>query len=201
MMFMQLAFSQESKSNLDGSCPSPENFAGENYYDEGEFGAHLSWDRAEYEFTLDRFEVYRSADGVDYEMVKRVVNTPSITHYECIDVVSEAGLYYYRIIAFYQNECESDPLDIEVEVIDYTAVDENPAGDVSIYPNPTSGKIVVKAEMMNGIEVFNALGQTILVKYVENDEVSLDLSSFGNGIYFINILTENGIVVKKINVK
>lgn len=182
-------------------CPTPENFAGENYYDEGEFGAHLSWDRAEYEFTLDRFEVYRSADGVDYEMVKRVVNTPSITHYECIDVVSEAGLYYYRIIAFYQNECESDPLDIEVEVIDYTAVDENPAGDVSIYPNPTSGKIVVKAEMMNGIEVFNALGQTILVKYVENDEVSLDLSSFGNGIYFINILTENGIVVKKINVK
>lgn len=201
MMFMQLAFAQELKSNLDESCPSPENFAGENYYDEGEFGAHLSWDRAEYESTLGRFEVYRSADGEDYEMVKRVVNTPSITHYECMDVVSEAGLYYYRIIAFYQNECQSDPLDIEVEVIDYTAVTENLAGDVSIFPNPTSGKVTIKAGAMLHVEVINMVGQVVLNETVDNEELRLDLTSSGKGMYFVNIVTENGNIVKKINVK
>ena len=181
-------------------CPAPENFVGENYYESGEFGAHMSWDVAEYEFTLDRYEIYRSSDGVDYEMVKRIVNTPSITHYECYDVVEKPGLYYYQIIAFYQNECQSDPLQIEVEVIDYTSADEDLAASVVVYPNPTSGEIRISADAIKNVTVFNAMGQLVMVKDVENDNVTIDLSQYGNGMYMVNILTENGMIVKKINV-
>lgn len=198
MMFMQLAFAQELKSNLDESCPSPENFEYDCYWEDNEFYIRLVWDKADYESELDRFEVYKATDESEFEMIKRIVNVPYMTHYEAIDIVEEPGDYYYKVIAIYNDGCESEPVET---LIILTAVDENAMKNVQIYPNPTSGVIVVKAEMMNGIEVFNSLGQTILVKDVENDEVSLDLSSFGSGIYFISILTENGNIVKKINVK
>lgn len=198
MMFMQLVFAQELKSNLDESCPSPENFEYDCYWEDNEFYIRLVWDKADYESELDRFEVYKATDESEFEMIKRIVNVPYMTHYEAIDIVEEPGDYYYKVIAIYNDGCESEPVET---LIILTAVDENAMKNVQIYPNPTSGVIVVKAEMMNGIEVFNSLGQTILVKDVENDEVSLDLSSFGSGIYFISILTENGNIVKKINVK
>lgn len=198
MMFMQLVFAQELKSNLDESCPSPENFEYDCYWEDNEFYIRLVWDKADYESELDRFEVYKATDESEFEMIKRIVNVPYMTHYEAIDIVEEPGDYYYKVIAIYNDGCESEPVET---LIVLTAVDENAMKNVQIYPNPTSGVIVVKAEMMNGIEVFNSLGQTILVKDVENDEVSLDLSSFGSGIYFISILTENGNIVKKINVK
>ena len=142
-------------------CPTPKDFSGASYYDEGEFGARLSWDSAPYEFTLDRFEIYRSDNGIDFKRVKTIVNTPSITHYECVDVVSEAGLYFYRIVAFYQNDCESDPVDIDVVIIDYTSVDENDAENVAVYPNPTTGNLNIEANGIQQVSVVNMMGQTV----------------------------------------
>lgn len=198
MMFMQLAFAQGLKSNLDESCPSPENFEYDCYWEDNEFYVRLAWDKADYESDLDRFEVYKATDDDEFEMIKRIVNVPFMSHYEALDIIEEPGCHYYKVIAIYNDGCESEPVETMIEL---TAVDENATKNVQIYPNPTSGVIVIKAEMMNGIEVFNSLGQMFLVKDVENDEVSLDLGSFGSGMYFISILTENGNIVKKINVK
>ena len=178
-------------------CPAPENFIGEYYYDEGEFGARLAWDRADYEFTLDRFEIYRSTDGENFEMVKRIVNTPSISHYECVDIVEEAGDYYYRIIAFYQNECESDPVDIQLVV---TSVGEDLAINAELYPNPTSGMVTIKAEQMRKVAVINAIGQVVMMQDVDNDEVMIDMSAFGNGMYLVNVITEKGNLGRILNV-
>lgn len=181
-------------------CPQPSHFMGQNYYEEGTFGAHLAWERATYEYTLDRFEIYRSTDNHEYKMVQRIVNTPSISHYECMDQVDEPGLYFYRIIAFYVNDCASDYVQIEVEIIDYTGFGESFADNVSIYPNPTSGMVNIKAEAMLQVSVVNMMGQVVMIQSVDNDEVMIDLSTFGNGMYLVNIMTENGNVVKTLNV-
>jgi len=198
MMFMQFTFAQELNSNPERSCPSPENFEGEYYWEDYEFGARLAWDRPNYTSELNKFEVYRSTDGVDYEMIKRIVNVPYMSHYEALDILDEAGNYFYRVIAYYNDECESEPVEIIVNV---TSVDENEIQDVSVYPNPTSGMITVKAEMMNRIEVINSVGQIVLTKEIDDNEASLDTTSFGSGVYFVNIMTVNGNIVRKINVK
>ena len=184
--------------NIIVVCPQPENFIGEYYWDNHEFGVKLEWDRAEYQYTLDKFEVYRSNDGVEFEVIKRIVNTPSISHYGCIDdEITEPGEYYYRIIAFYQNDCQSDPLDIMVDV---TSTDENLAENVALYPNPTSGKVNIKAEAMKKVEVYNVTGQAVMRQDVDNDEFMLDMSAFENGMYLVNIITDNGNIVKTLNV-
>ena len=181
-------------------CPSPNNFVGEDYYDEGDIGARLMWDKANYEFSLDRFEIYRSESGSGFELVRRIVNTPSITHYETIDFVDTPGLYYYRIVAFYQNNCESDYVEITVDVTGDDAVGENIAENVSLYPNPSSGKVNVKAEAMRRVTVVNVTGQVVMIQDVDNDEVVIDMSSFDDGMYIVNINTDKGNVVKMLNI-
>ncbi len=181
-------------------CPKPRNFVGVNYWDEGEFGARLSWDRSNYEYTLDRFEIERSIDGIVFETVKRIVNTPSISHYECMDQVERPGLYFYRIRAFYQNECQSDYIEIEVEVHDYTGVSEDQASNVTLYPNPTSGVVNIKAESIQQITIVNMMGQVVITQSFGTDEAVLDLSAFNNGMYLVNVMTENGRFVKVLNV-
>jgi gingipain R len=181
-------------------CPKPRNFAGVSYWDEGEFGARLSWDKANYEYTLDKFEIERSMNGIEYEVVKRIVNTPSITHYECMDRVDRPGLYFYRITAYYQNDCNSDYIEIEVLVHDYTGVDEDLASDIALYPNPTSGVVNIKAEAMRQITVVNMMGQVVMTQNLDSDEAVLDLSTFNNGMYLVNVMTENGKFVKVLNV-
>ena len=181
-------------------CPKPRNFVGVNYWDEGEFGARLSWDRPNYEYTLDRFEIERSIDGIVFETVKRIVNTPSISHYECMDQVERPGLYFYRIRAFYQNECQSDYIEIEVEVHDYTGVSEDQASNVTLYPNPTSGVVIIKAESIQQITIVNMMGQVVITQSFGTDEAVLDLSAFDNGMYLVNVMTENGRFVKVLNV-
>lgn len=199
MMFMQFAFAQKLNSNRVESCPSPENLESYAYWEDNEYCVRLAWDRPEYTSDLNRFEVYKAFDDGEFELIKRIVNVPYMSHYEALDVTeSVPGWYYYMVIAIYNDGCESEPVETDVEL---TGVDENTVKNVSVYPNPSSGIITVKAEQMEKIEVINAVGQTILSKNVDNDEIYLDLTSFGSGVYFVNIMTLNGNIVRKINVK
>ena len=186
------------ETQMPVTCPAPENYTGEYYWENQEFGARLAWDRAEYEFNLDRFEIYRSADNENFKLIKRIVNTPSITHYECVDVLEVPGVYIYRIIAFYQNNCESDPLDIDLTITD---IDESRTRDVTLYPNPTQGEVTVTSEGLKQIQMVNHLGQIVSQIHAEDNNVTVDLSSLGKGLYMMLIHTGNGIVSKKIIVQ
>ena len=181
-------------------CPGPKSFGGEPYFEGSDMGAHLSWDKATYEYTLDRFEIYRSDDGYDFKMVQRIVNTPSISHYECDDAVTVPALYYYRIVAFYQNDCESEPEETTVMVVNPIGVSEDAAENVSIYPNPTSGNVNIVAHGMQQITIYNMTGQVMMIQNVDNDNVTIDMSAYNNGMYLVNIITECGNIVKTINV-
>lgn len=182
-------------------CPAPEHFMGESFYDDGEIGARLSWDKANYEYTLDRFEILRSEDGIHFEVVQRIVNTPSISHYQCNDIVKQPGSYIYRIIAFYQNDCQSNYAETEVEVFDYTAVDEHASNSVAVYPNPTTGMITVASSNLQQITVINNLGQVLRHIITDDQKATIDLASFGRGVYTLMIQTENGVKAKKVVVE
>jgi hypothetical protein len=67
-----------------------------------------------------------------------------------------------------------------------------------IYPNPTDGEIRINANNMERISIVNALGQVVYDKAVEGNEAIINMAQFGNGVYMVNIATENGTSVKRV---
>jgi len=89
------------------------------------------------------------------------------------------------------NGCQSISSCYQVNLLNNTSF--NSDNLVVLYPNPTTGIISIISNQLGivkSIAVYNLLGQFIADK--------LDLSVQSNGMYFVKITTENGVVIKKI---
>lgn len=83
-----------------------------------------------------------------------------------------------------------------ISVIDQVAsVLEQGMEQWGIYPNPVHKKFLVKGPNVSKIEVFDNAGKIVLSQTSELAEV--DCSSLLNGMYFINIITDQGQVTRK----
>ena len=71
---------------------------------------------------------------------------------------------------------------------------------IKIYPNPTSDLIQIDfSEKVQGtISVYSLQGQQLKQKPISNINMSLDLSAFSTGVYFLKIETSNGVLYDKI---
>ena len=66
--------------------------------------------------------------------------------------------------------------------------------DLEVYPNPTSGKIIIENIAFNYIEVFNSMGNLLFRSMTGK----IDISDQPDGIYYVKIVTDKGIAIKKI---
>ena len=71
---------------------------------------------------------------------------------------------------------------------------------VLVYPNPSKGIIYLELIDVKETELtlYNAVGQKILTKKINEKNSKLDLNLFDNGVYFLNFKNNNGASVKKI---
>ena len=74
---------------------------------------------------------------------------------------------------------------------------------VNVYPNPATSTINIKGENIEAIYVYNAVGQQVMIINMQNEEQSaIDVSGFNSGIYFMNVISQNGgSVLKKVVVQ
>ena len=81
-------------------------------------------------------------------------------------------------------------------------IDENTLEGVSVYPNPSEGIINVTNTNNNDntIVVLDVTGKVVYQGSV-NSTTSIDLSSNGSGIYFVEVSNENGSIVEKVVIK
>jgi hypothetical protein len=70
--------------------------------------------------------------------------------------------------------------------------------NLNIYPNPTLGKLnIVSADKINTLSITNIIGKELLFAK-DFSANTIDLSSYENGVYFINISTDKGTHIEKI---
>lgn len=76
---------------------------------------------------------------------------------------------------------------------------------LSVYPNPTSGLIDVSIQLMNTqnatLEVTDALGRIVMINSLNNifgKTISLSLKDYAEGVYFINLHTQNEVMTKRV---
>lgn len=79
----------------------------------------------------------------------------------------------------------------------YTKADE--VNRVSIYPNPTNGKITVSSEIeILKIEILNSIG--VIMKTINDKgyKTQIDVSEFSKGTYFVSLYMTDNIIIKKL---
>ncbi len=84
--------------------------------------------------------------------------------------------------------------------VNSVGINENKAdAAVSVYPNPTKGKVnvTIPTEQAN-VTVYNALGKVIANYNNVQNGATIDLSNNQNGVYLIHVSTEKGISIFRV---
>jgi agmatine/peptidylarginine deiminase len=69
------------------------------------------------------------------------------------------------------------------------------SAETKLYPNPTTGLFTVEGANVAKVEVYNLVGQK--VHEANGQSVSIDADNWNKGIYLVNIIEQNGVVVAK----
>lgn len=85
----------------------------------------------------------------------------------------------------------------------FTGVHEEPTivteYTVKVFPNPTTSLVNVETEEMSHVEVYDLEGRR-LQDYDANgsNKVTIDMTTYVSGIYFVRVHTPNGVVIQKV---
>ena len=70
---------------------------------------------------------------------------------------------------------------------------------VSLYPNPTSGMLYIKLDNAFDAVVYNYQGQVVMREYSNDGQI--DLSHLSTGVYFVEIIDCQNVMIEKVIVK
>ena len=111
----------------------------------------------------------------------------------------DEDFYIVEVVALYE---EGTSVGVIASDLDGVSIQETMSedGNVEVYPNPARDYIKLSANncQLSAVRVYNYLG--ILVEEIEvnSSDIEINVSDYSNGVYFIEIQTENGNFVKKI---
>jgi hypothetical protein len=81
-------------------------------------------------------------------------------------------------------------------------VNENEATTLSIYPNPSSDKLVIESEFLNGstiVQIINNFGEIVYAStIITKSSTIIDIKFLNNGVYFVKLKNSDGFLTKKI---
>ncbi|WP_210488360.1 YDG domain-containing protein [Rufibacter aurantiacus] len=162
----------------------------------------LSWSTAA-EKDNDYFQIERSQDGKTFIGVGKVKgngNSNVLRNYNFSDASAQAGVNYYRL--------KQVDFDGKFEYSKVIAVKADAKSGVQasleVYPNPTVGKVYVTSSQVSGaatVTVFHSNGRVVLQQNVQvevGQPLTLDLSNYSPGVYFLQVQTANGKMTSRV---
>lgn len=76
-------------------------------------------------------------------------------------------------------------------------VNEVKGNSYDIYPNPTDDVMTISGENINAVSIYNSIGALVETIAVKDNETKINTSNYNNGIYIINIISNDGIITTK----
>ena len=173
-----------------------------NHLLEWKYGNQLPLDEYANEFYVDditvgnTFDIYRSnCDGTGQVMVASAAISAQYIDNDWITL--PIGQYKYGVSidgghTIYWSECINK---------DYQGIEENLVDNVTVYPNPATDVIRIDVdtrliESVQRVDVYDITGQIV----ISSTKTEINVSGLKSGMYFVNILTDNGVVTRKITV-
>ncbi len=141
------------------------------------------------------FNVYRAKCDGSYQtlVAEDVVNAQYVDN-DWITLPD--GYYKYGVSAdggytIYWSDCL---------VKGYEDVGEHEDVAVAVYPNPANDVLTIESVGIQRVTVYSVLGEMVYDNCFDTDKITLQLADYQSGMYFINVLTEKGVVTKKVTV-
>lgn len=140
----------------------------------------LNWEVANEDNTA-HFTVERSTDGVTFTAIGETVASKAV-NYTFVDNKPFSGVNYYRL-----REVATDG---SFELSNTASVQLTLSQEVSVYPNPTTGKVTIASNQadwkIDRVVIYDAVGKVISL--MDNNVTSeVDLSNLVPGLYFIQV--------------
>lgn len=179
-------FFQLNKANISISAPLALTFSSFNA-DKNACGIDLHWTMANNDNAVS-FDIERSNDGKTFQSIAQLSIQDS-PDYVYKDENLKNGMYEYRIRITEKsgNTIFSDILSMNLNC--------NDKGNVMLFPNPSKDMLTVQASVnIHQLKVFSATGQLIETKKsMPNSRILLDIKDFADGVYLLQITTEDGV--------
>lgn len=196
--------SNEACGNAGEGCDTGSNL----WYElQANFKPIITWEAPEVSEGLSGYLVYRkrNEDG-EYERVKIV--SPSKTEFKDNSALTPDNWYYYKVIPYYMAiDCYAAPIkamygDNYYLKIYYSTdnVDEVLAGEVGIYPNPTTGVFTIETANITNVDVYNLIGQKVMSAEMNADKANIDMTGFDTGIYMVKVTAGGVEITRKLSV-
>ena len=152
------------------------------------------------EYMVEHYSVYVATENTTDAFLATQAKYSETTsdpewHEHAISLANYAGQKVY--VAFRHHDCT----DNFVLRIDDIKIQEGHVGindvtvDMSLYPNPTTGMIMINADGVEMIEVLDVNGRVVMTQATAGE---INMSNLSNGVYFVRVITDNGTAVKKV---
>lgn len=154
--------------------------------------------------TVDGDEVLLEWDEVEFAesyIVNREGKPHStyVSHNSFIDKDLPDGTYCYTVMAVRDGANTPDSKEVCADV-NTISLDDIMKDEMSIFPNPAKDVVNIKGKRLKSFSIYDITGQELLTDNVMSDEISVDVNELDAGIYILYVETENGAVIRKINV-
>ncbi len=160
----------------------------------------ISWTTANEE-NNDYFEVLRSVDGENFEVIAEVAgagNSNITLDYSIIDTDVDYNTYYYKL--------KQTDYDSKFTISDMVVVNINAELNTKIYPNPVSQgeNLNIEFESLNNnnqVSIYNINGsmiKTINTNYINE---TINISELAAGIYMLQIQSGSQVKMEKLIIK
>ena len=80
-------------------------------------------------------------------------------------------------------------------------IEEVTLSDVSLFPNPATSTVTIRAYGMEQVSIIDLNGRTVMTQRVSDNTTTFDVSTLAKGTYFVRIVGEQATAVRKLIVK
>ena len=128
-----------------------------------------------------------------------------VTHVRIVDVVGNIDPEYATTdseghivndpwpTAFASSGFDLDAVGV-IHDIAHNDVPENAEESIAVYPNPVRDRLMVKAEDLQSVEIYNLVGQQVMFSTSD----IIDMGALNQGIYFVRINADGKTVTKRV---
>lgn len=167
--------------------------------------------------TVNNYRVLRDTNNSGNWVVLINNLAPNATSFTDFTIPAGALSLQYRVDVIWANSCDptakvaqsivnttkSNTKDHFISMPTDVKTQNEILNSISVYPNPTKDLFVVelKAALEKvEVEIYNQLGSKLKSeKLLYNDKITIDISDFSSGVYYINVKTQFGSVTKRIS--